>query len=193
MARLAYGKALINARAYLLNAIPAGAQILIIGGGTGWELEQLSKKYPSGLEITYVDSSAKMIALAAVRNTAANKIIFINEQAEHANIEGLFDVIMTPFLFDNFTEDGLATLFSILDSHLRTKGLWLHCDFINSNVFWQKALLKLMYLFFRVSCGIKAQKLPDTEACFAQYDYSIVAQKYFLRQFIRSVHYQKDT
>jgi hypothetical protein len=38
LSRMVYGRALINAQVYLLQYVPAGASVLIAGGGTGWIL-----------------------------------------------------------------------------------------------------------------------------------------------------------
>ncbi len=191
LAKLVYGRALINARSYLLKEIPARASILIAGGGTGWELEEISKIYPSGLTITYVDASEKMTQLAAKRNIAGNKVTFITAAIETMVIAETFDIILTPFLFDNFSDKSLRDIFPLLDKHLHPGGSWLYCDFMNTNVFWQKALLKSMYLFFRTFCGIEATKLPDAEACFAKYNYKATAQKFFLHKFITAIAYKK--
>ncbi len=64
ISRLVYGKAIIKAQVSLLKFIPANSSVLIIGGGTGWVLEELAKIHQEGLTIIYVENSSKMIALA---------------------------------------------------------------------------------------------------------------------------------
>ncbi len=97
LARMAYGRALVNAQLYLLNSIPAGALILIAGGGTGWVLEEIAKIHPSGLTIDYVDASGKMIALAEKRNTGANKVTFITDPIQDVQFgQKEYDVVLTP-------------------------------------------------------------------------------------------------
>lgn len=184
LSRLVYGKTLINAQLFLLDALKTGTNILIVGGGTGWILEEISKRYPSGLSITYIDSSEKMIAIARKRDLGDNKIIFISSPLDKAIIGGRFDYAITPFFFDNFSQESLQTNFSIINSHLSPTGQWLHCDFRETGVLWQVILLKIMYLFFRVFCGIEARKLPDTEGCFMRYGLKVIQQKIFLNGFI---------
>jgi len=178
-------------RSYDTIALPAGASVLIAGGGAGWELEELSKTYPSGLTIAYIDASEKMTQLAAKRKIAGNQVTFITSPVETAVIARTFDIILTPFLLDNFSDESLQKIFPLLDRHLHAHGTWLYCDFVNTNVFWQKALLKSMYLFFRAFCGIEATKLPDAEACFARYHYKVIGQKFFLHKFITATVYKK--
>src|SRR5665213_2689273 len=64
LSRLIYGDALVRAQVYLLGFIPENAKVLIAGGGTGWILEKLADVHPAGLQITYAEVSAKMMAQA---------------------------------------------------------------------------------------------------------------------------------
>ena len=98
LARLVYGKALINAQVYLLEHIPENARVLIVGGGTGWILEELVRIHPSGLTITYVEIAPAMMALSKKRNCGNNQVIFINEAIENTDLPVGFDVVLTPFL-----------------------------------------------------------------------------------------------
>ena len=192
LSRLVYGSTLVKAQQFLLQAIPANSQILIVGGGTGWVLDEISKVHPSGLHITYIDASAKMIVLAKKRNVGSNKITFITSLVEDAPLAGRYDVILTPFLFDNFTEASMRRIFSLLDNHLAPNDIWLYSDFRDTSVFWQKAMLKIMYFFFRTACGIEASSLPATEACFEAHQYRIREQKAFLNGFIISTIYERN-
>jgi ubiquinone/menaquinone biosynthesis C-methylase UbiE len=114
LSRVVFGQALISSQVYLLPFIPPNASVLIVGGGTGWILEEIAKTYPSGLSITYVEISAKMNALAQKRNTANNQVIFVNKPIEAVADSDSYDVIITSFLFDNFSETTLATVFAHL-------------------------------------------------------------------------------
>ncbi len=190
MARIVYGNTLVDAQRYLLSSIPKGASVLIAGGGTGWVLEELAKIHPSGLSITYIDSSEKMIALSRKRDAGKNVVEFIAAPVE--TLRGkLYDAILTPFLLDNFTDDMLALVFPVLDNLLKPTGKWLYCDFQNTSRIWQKALLKTMYVFFRLSCGIKASRLPDANACFSKYGYNVLGQRKFMEGFIAATVYMR--
>lgn len=191
LAQLIFGKTLINTQLYLIKAIPPGSHILIAGGGTGWILEEIAKLHSSGLSITYADASAKMIALAQKRKYGDNKVTFIAAAVEAVNPDQLYDVVLTPFLFDNFTDHTLQKICEHIDAHLKSQGLWLYCDFQNTGVLWQRAVLNVMYVFFRSSCGIEATHLPDANAFFIKHQYKISAQKTFLKEFITAVIYQK--
>ena len=192
LAGAVYGKSLIAAQQYLVKYIPANANVLIIGGGTGWILEEIANVHSSGLYITYIDASAKMIALAQKRDVGENRIKFIARPIQALEKGTVYDVILTPFFFDNFTNQNLKKIFSSVHSCTSPKGIWLYCDFQNTDIFWQKKILKIMYLFFKVSCGIEADRLPDADACFSEYGYRSKEQKLFMSGFVKSVVYERN-
>ena len=184
-----YGKTLINAQLCLLPAIQPGARILIAGGGTGWILEEITKRHPSGLSITYIDASIKMIALSKKCDTGNNRVTYITAAIEMAPLDAVYDIVLTPFLFDNFGDAGLHKLFAHIDKHIAADGLWLYSDFQNTKVLWQKAMLRAMYFFFRISCGIETDRLPDAAACFAAFGYERKEQHRYMDGFILSAIY----
>jgi len=191
LSRLFFGNALVNAQLFLLQAIPAGARILIVGGGTGWILEEITKLHPSGLTITYVDASEKMIALSRKRNMGNNRVTFIAAPIETASMDGPYDVALTPFFLDNFKEGSLQKIATVIDKRLAPGGKWLYCDFQDTDIFWQKAVLKIMYVFFRVSCGIEATHLPDAAGCFSRLQYKMTVRKEFMKGFMAAEIYER--
>lgn len=193
LSRLVFRDAILQSSRFLVNAIPANSSILIIGGGTGHILEEISKKYVSGLQITYVEVSKKMIALSRKRNVASNRIIFINQSISDAPLHQLFNVVITPFLFDNFSYSTATIFFNKIDALLMPGGLWLFTDFqLNkTNNIWQKLLLNLMYFFFRLLCKIEAAHLEDMRMLFEEYNYRNISMQTFFKKFIYAVIYLK--
>jgi ubiquinone/menaquinone biosynthesis C-methylase UbiE len=191
LSRLVYGRALINAQVYLLNFVPANSTILIAGGGTGWILDELTNIYPAGLKITYVEISANMTALSQKRQTGQNEVTFINNAVENVELQPDFDVIITPFLFDNFVNETVDSVFNHLHNLLKTKGLWLNADFQLTGRWWQNILLKSMFIFFRLLCGIEASRLPAIEKHFDAAGYSVIEDKTFFGDFIVARAYTK--
>jgi ubiquinone/menaquinone biosynthesis C-methylase UbiE len=185
-----FGGAIVRSQAFLLPYIPTGSTILIVGGGTGWILEEVAKVHPSGLTITYVEISSKMMALSRKRNTGPNKVIFINEAVEELTEHAGYDVVITPFLFDNFTEQNFRKLFTHIHNSLKPGVIWLNSDFRLSGKWWQQILLRSMLIFFRLICKIESSRLPEIEKCFGQHGYKIIAQRFFFGEFILSTVYQ---
>lgn len=190
LSRLVYGHALINAQLYLLGFVEPGSRVLIVGGGTGWVLEELTKIHPAGLHITYVEIAAAMMDLSKKRDTGRNDIVYIQNAIEQVNLTPGFDVVITPFLFDNFTEQTLHTVFTHIHALLRQQGLWLNADFQLTGKWWQRFLLKSMFIFFRLICGIEAGKLPEIKTRFTTNNYAMVDEKTFFNDFIVASVYE---
>jgi ubiquinone/menaquinone biosynthesis C-methylase UbiE len=184
LSRIVYGRALVDAQVYLLQYVPANAAVLIAGGGTGWILEELAKIHSSGLQITYVEVAADMMARSEKRRTGGNKVTFINDAVENVNPATKFDVVLTPFLFDNFTEQTTQSVFNHLHQLLKPGGIWLVADFQLTGKWWQNVLLRSMLLFFKVICNIESSQLPDVKAQFIREGYKVVAEKTFFGEFV---------
>ncbi len=194
IAALIFGTALRKAQIHFLPFLSSNANILIAGGGTGWILEEIVAIHPQGLCIDYVDVSAKMIAIAKQRNIGNNKVNFIHQSIFSFTGNQLYDVIITPFFFDNFKEETVQQAFVILHQQLKGNGLWLYTDFrINhASPLWQKALLFLMYKFFRIAANIEAERLPNVASCFSQHPYQRVEAQTFFHHFISTTLYKKS-
>jgi SAM-dependent methyltransferase len=192
LSRLVFGQALVHAQAWLLAFIPAGSRVLIAGGGTGWILEELARVHAAGLVVDYVDNSAQMLLLAQQRSCGANKVHYRQMDILHFTAAAPYDVVITPFLFDNFPAETAQVAFEKISSALKPHGLWLFSDFhlTASSGFVQRLLLKVMYTFFRLTCGIAANALPDMDHLFEP-EYMQLHTGWFYRKFIRSVVYKK--
>jgi ubiquinone/menaquinone biosynthesis C-methylase UbiE len=193
LSRLIYGRALVNTQLYLLRFIEPGSRVLIVGGGTGWILEELTKVHPSGLHITYVEVAAAMMSLSQKRDTGNNQVEYIENAIEQVNLVPDFDVAITPLLFDNFTEQTLHTVFTHIHALLKPQGLWLNADFQLTGKWWQRFLLKSMFIFFRIVCDIEASKLPEIKTHFTANSYMTVGEKTFFNDFIVASVYRKNT
>ncbi|QJD95646.1 class I SAM-dependent methyltransferase [Mucilaginibacter robiniae] len=190
---LVFGKAQVKAQNHYLTHIPANSRLLIVGGGTGQVLEALTQIHPNGLHITYVEIASGMVARAKKRNYGQNQVDFITADISAVNFGNeYFDVVLTAFLFDNFKEPALQTVFRHIHQQLKLTGLWLNTDFQLTGPVWQKWLLKTMYLFFKILCRIDTTNLPDTRTYFMKYHYDKLAQKSFYGRFISAWLYQKQ-
>ena len=192
LSSVVFASAIKNAQIYLLQFIPTGSKILIAGGGTGWILDELTKLHPTGLHITYVEISAKMLTLSQKRNTGGNNVTFINAAIENVELANDFDVVITPFLFDNFSDATAKKIFLHLNHTLKPDGLWLFVDFELNGKWWQPLLLKTMHLFFRLLCGIEASRLPDVKSLFVAERYSVHQSKAFFGDFIKATAYRRS-
>ena len=189
-----YGKAIVNAQKDLIQYIKPGSSILIAGGGTGWILEELTKMYSEGLQIEYVEISEKMIGLSKKKNTGHNKVNFVCQPIEEYIPDKKFDYIFTAFFFDNFKKEKISVLFAKLNAVLQYNGYWLYADFMYKKTqgkLWQKLLLKIMYIFFRVTCKIETTTLTDMQPFFHKYGYTPVFSSTHYAGFIYAGVYEK--
>lgn len=163
-----FGSSLQQAQQALLPFIPEGARVLLVGGGSGWLLEQLLQSGKT-LDVLYLEASPKMLHLARKR--------YINYPATHSCIVHFklgteaalsppqqFNVVLTPFLLDLFPAQRLHLLMQRLAAVLAPQGLWLFADFWPATQpapLWQKLLERSMYFFFGVLSGVKARRFPD--------------------------------
>ena len=194
LSRLVFFKAQVNAQVNQLHYIQKNSNVLIVGGGTGWILEELTKVHPAGLKIGYVEISAKMIALSKARNCGDNEVIFVNEGVETFTSEAPFDVVLTPFLFDNFSEERADKVFEQLDSYLKQGALWFLVDFslnTNKGKWWKWLLLKSMYRFFKLLGIVEASNLIDMHPYFLRKDYEVVEERFYYGGFINGTIYKK--
>jgi ubiquinone/menaquinone biosynthesis C-methylase UbiE len=195
LSRLVFGNAQVNAQVAQLQHIPAGARILIVGGGTGWILEEIARIHASGLVITYVEISAQMLKRAKSRSYGQNAVRFVHAGIAHFKPSGKFDVIQTAFLFDNFSAASVNLIFNQLDDLLENNGLWLYSDFKLSpeeRYGWKHLMLKMMYFFFRIVARVEAKKLQEVGALFGSKNYQIISREAHYRGFIASIIFRKS-
>jgi len=192
LSRLIFGKSIRRSQQFLLEAIPAESTILIVGGGTGWILEDISARHQSGLNITYVEQSVKMMEISKRRYVGLNRVVFRCQPIQSASLRGRFDVVIVPFLFDNFSPFTINHVFQKIDLLLNADGLWLFADFTSkAEKPWTKILLKLMYTIFGPLCNLETSSLPDSAASFQNNNYKIVREALFYKGFISSIIYRK--
>jgi len=196
LSRMVFFKSQVNAQVDQLSYIPKKSKLLIVGGGTGWILEELAKIRLEGLDITFVEISFNMLELAKKRKYGANKVEFIHLPVEEFVSEAHYDVVLTAFLFDNFSKDRMAQVFSKLNHLLKPGGLWLFSDFEykkKQGKKWQGWMLKSMYMFFRKVSNVEAKELISAAPLFEEKRFiKLKAQRYY-KDFIKAVVYQKPS
>jgi SAM-dependent methyltransferase len=202
--RLFYGRAEINAQVELLSFIKPGDRLLIVGGGTGWILEEIAALYRSGLAITYIESSLAMMALSRKRDCGQNQVEFVEGSVEgwmrgtaEGWVEGSvvrYDCILTGFFFDNFASDQAGRIVGELAPRLVAGGFWLFTDFYyqkGRGKWWQAILLKLMYVSARLIVKVEGKELIDMEPIFKGAGFEEEWAGYYYGRFIKAIAYRK--
>jgi ubiquinone/menaquinone biosynthesis C-methylase UbiE len=182
------------AQVELLGYVAAGSRILIVGGGTGWILEEIADRYPAGLRITYVESSGEMMRLARRRRVGASVVSFVELPIEAFVTDERYDCILTGFLFDNFSALVAERVIGWLCPMLKAEGCWLFADFYyrrRESRFWHGLMLRVMYFSARLICKVDAYELPDMDELFAQAGFVPVRVSWYYRGFIKAVAYRR--
>ncbi|MDO6390204.1 class I SAM-dependent methyltransferase [Pontibacter sp. BT731] len=197
LSRLVFGNALRRAQTEHLSLIPEQAKVLLIGGGSGWLLEQLLKRQPL-VKVTYLEVSPKMLQLAQrrVANQTSDlpRIDFRLGDENGLQPNERFDVILTPFLLDLFPDERLLYLMDRLCAALRPQGLWLFSDLWPAQApapVWQRLLLKSMYGFFGLVSDVKASRLPDFSEHFARQPLQLQASAAFYGGLVQARAFRK--
>ena len=169
-----------------------GSHILIVGGGTGWILERIAAIYPQGLVIDYVEPSPRMMELSRQRSCCENVVRFHQVPIEQFASEERYGIVITPFLFDNFSQDHAQRVFDKISAMQDSACLWLYIDYhiTAGSPFWQRLLLWIMYTFFHIVSGVEARQMPEIEPLLA-HDHEPVFTKSFYAGFIVSTAYRR--
>jgi tRNA (cmo5U34)-methyltransferase len=184
LARLIFGKSIVYSQTWFLNQVPPKAKVLILGGGTGWFLEELIKQSPS-CTVWYVDASFKMIEKTRER-LLGDRVNLIHGTEDDIPTSLTFDVIITNFYLDLFSEEKLEKIIQRLSFQTHSSSRWLVTDFVDGGVWWQQCMLKIMYTFFRGVCDIEANRLPNWTNCLNNHRWMEDSCKNSYGDFIRS-------
>ncbi|GAB3497243.1 hypothetical protein GCM10027341_17320 [Spirosoma knui] len=168
LAFVVFGRRLQRAQTVYLNDIPSGLSVLIVGGGSGWLLEQLLVRCKPE-RVVYLELSGQMVARASrrmLRKALPGTVDFRVGDETALRPDERFDLILTPFLLDLFEESTLQTqLIPRLQESLAPSGRWVVTDFVQPPAWWQKVLLWSMIRFFRLTAGIETRKLANWQNC----------------------------
>ena len=167
LGRIFFGRSIIASQSEYLSRIPFRSRILILGGGTGQIIPVLLERKP--VIITYLEPSEKMLELAKTTVPPQGRVNFVKGSFEWLKDREIYDVIITPFVLDIFSKSELNRCMDKLTTTLSAQGSWFFADFHISSSrkgFWQAAVVNLMYLFFRLTCNIDADRLLDFDRIF---------------------------
>ena len=159
-----FGEKLQKARLAFLRTIDPPRRVLIVGEGDGRFLREFRRVFPS-CEVDCVEASARMIALAEAR-TDRDDVCFLHADIlEWVPPAHRYDLVVTHFFLDCFDERRLAHVIESIASATEPHARWLIADFAVPRGkfagFLGRALIALMYVFFRATTGIKTTRLVD--------------------------------
>ena len=171
---LTLGPALTRCRAHFLPQLADRRSALVLGDGDGRFLARLLAANPQ-LHADAVDISPAMLALLARRAHAAHPTAATRLRTHQASAldfapDRIYDLVVTHFFLDCLTQPQLETLIAHLTPHFALGALWLVSDFRipSGPLRWPaRALIRSLYLAFRVLTGLRTNRIPDHSAAFA--------------------------
>lgn len=176
--RLVFGNNLQAARTALIDRLPEWKRLLILGDGDGRLLEAilLSGSTDDDFErsITSVDQSSQMLRRQQTRadeSPAKRSLTLVHANAlTYQPEQGAFDVIVTPFFLDCFSNAELRVAMPLWVAGLQRDGVWYHVDFVLPDRGWRRVrarfLSRAMHVFFGVMTGLRNRELVDLHPLF---------------------------
>lgn len=193
LVKLAFGREVYRAQVQWLDRIPAGARVLIIGGGTGWILSEVLRRSQAS-QVTYLEISEGMLVQTRQRmqreGWPLERYVLRRGSWQDLSEEETYEAVLTFFFLDLFKEAEVRNLMWALSQRVDKQGVWLFADFLPVNR-GQRWLLQLMYAFFRRACGISGQQLLPYDRLFNELGWALQQEMHFAQKMIRSRWYQQ--
>lgn len=152
LARIVFGCKWETIQTLAAPALNEKESILILGGGTGAILEELTCE-----SVTYVELSSKMLEQAKRRSSKSN-VTFYQADFLEWNTDLQFDAVYCPFFLDCFDQKRLDQVVSKIKGLLTPEGELHVLDFQKGN-WYQQVITSMMILFFRATVNLKARSL----------------------------------
>ncbi len=190
LARLIFGNAIQKAQEYFLNDVPLESKVLVLGGGTGALLAKLLELKPT-CEVWYIEASEKMLKLSKEKTNDSGRVHFIHGTENSIPSEIRFDVVITNFYLDLFPDELLDSVLEKIQKASKPDTLWLITDFVDGKKWWQFVLLKIMYSFFQVTCGVQATYLPNWNQILLRRRLTKKKSELFFGKFIEAAVYYR--
>jgi ubiquinone/menaquinone biosynthesis C-methylase UbiE len=176
LAQVVFGQAQRRAQLAALRAgLPLAGpapQVLVLGGGPGWVLTELLRQCPAA-RVLYLETSAAMLAQAQARLARLAPERQLQVEFRQGSERDLrpgeqFDAVITFFVLDCFTLGDFPGAVARLQAARRPSAPWLVADFRPPRRWWQRGLLRAMYLFFGAAVGLRARQLPPWPTALAE-------------------------
>jgi cyclopropane fatty-acyl-phospholipid synthase-like methyltransferase len=191
LSKLVFGGAIKKSQLHYLAILKPKSSVLILGGGTGWLLKELTAQYPNA-NICYIEASGKMLNLSKALIKNHEHIRFIHGTESNIPQGSKFDVVITNFYLDLFTTKSLQHVIDKINTVTTADTVWLVSDFITPETWWQKILMKLMYRFFKITTHIEASSLPEWSKLLSKNGWTKKSYAMFYHHFIKSCYFVKN-
>ncbi len=163
-----FGRALEKRRLEFLTSLGDVRHALMLGEGDGRFLAEFLR-YNSHATVDYLDLSERMLDLAKNRAGSAHRVRFHQLDAREGPPGDAYDLVVTHFFLDCFTQAELAPLVDTLAAATTPGAIWVVSEFrqpARGPAAWRAWVwLRILYAFFAVVSGLPTRRLPDHHAC----------------------------
>jgi ubiquinone/menaquinone biosynthesis C-methylase UbiE len=175
-----------------LQSLDTAKSVLVIGGGTGWIINEIWQQNPN-IYITYIDQSSKMIQMAQ-RRSLEGDVIFHNKDYLDTVTDQTYDTIICNFFLDVFTEKDLETVVQKMKRQLNPDGKILFTDFVagKNHHLIKRSLIKTMYWFFKCTNALSNTTLPNYHTAFLRANLDYTDEKKYYYNMISSRVYKSN-
>jgi len=173
MAAVVFGNRMELAKRAHLSRIRDKSKILVVGGGTGKVIEYLADLSGS-FRLDYVEPSTAMVHRAKKRGKGSMDVMFYKMPILDFK-EDNYDVIITNFFFDQFSERDVKVILSHLKSKLSPEAIFIFSDLISTNNILDKLLDWVMFFIFRLIAGVKTSTYPPYKKLFTALGFSSIS------------------
>ena len=155
-----FGRALQRRREAFLGQVADARRVLVLGDGDGRALAALLRANTQAT-VDYVDLSARMLQLARAR-AGDRRVVYHRADALMMPLEeGEYDLIVTHFFLDCFDARDQARLIERVGRAASPRARWVVSEFRKHGIF-----VAFLYLFFRITTGLRTRGLVDHHPCF---------------------------
>jgi len=180
---------MIQAQLHFIPSIADGSSLLILGGGTGWWLEELLKHKP-GVHVVFVDIADQMIQLASNRMKGSARVKFIEGTVTDIPADLKVDYVVTHFYLDLIPESQLSQSIIEIVRHLKPGGRWMVTDFMPPAKWNHRIISWIMHRFFRIWTRHPNSRLINWEQSLMNNGLNLVSEAYYFDGFIKTGLYR---
>ena len=156
----AFGGELQRRRVAFLGEMAPAQTALVLGDGDGRFLAELLRANPS-VQVDAVDASAAMIALARERTGSGRVRFHCADARELPFAPGAYDLLVTHFFLDCFSDAELAGLIPRLAAASTAEARWVVSEFTLAGGSRARAWIAVLYRLFGWTTGLRVRRLPD--------------------------------
>ncbi|HLH41254.1 MAG TPA: class I SAM-dependent methyltransferase [Bryobacteraceae bacterium] len=168
-----FGGALQRRRLAFLSDVADARRVLLLGEGDGRFLVELVRQNRSA-SIDYVDLSWRMLELA---RRAGDRVNYRQGDALVIPLpESEYDLIITHFFLDCFDAAELTRLIERVARAARPDARWLVSEFREPSA-WARAVVRMLYWFFRITTGLKTSRLADHRLLLEQRGFRLIREE----------------